>query len=144
MIVVDSNIIFSCLLKNNKFFNFIIDSEENFIIPKFAIVEIFKYKEKIAKYSKLKEDEILEVFYKILKKIDIYDENLISVSSYKKAYEIVKDIDEKDVVFIALCIEFNAKLLTGDKKLIEGLINKGFDNLVLNGIKTKDKIGVEK
>jgi len=132
MIVIDSNIIFSCLLKNNKFFNFIIDSEEELIIPKFAIIEIFKYKEKIAKFSKLKEDEILEVFYKILKKIDVYDENLISSHSYKKAYEIVKDIDEKDIVFIALCLEFNVKLLTGDKKLKDGLKKKGYGYILKN------------
>jgi predicted nucleic acid-binding protein len=114
MIVIDSNIIFSCLLKNNEFFEFIINSRENFIIPKFAIIEIFKYKEKISKYSKLAENEILEVFYMILKKVEIYDEKLISDNSYKQAYEVVKDIDEKDIVFIALCFEFNAKILTGD------------------------------
>ena len=130
MIVIDSNIIFSCLLKDNPFFTFITSSTETFIIPKFAIVELFKYKEKISKFSKLKEDEILEVFYTLLKKINIYDETLISKNSYKKAYEIVKDIDEKDIVFIALCIEFDAKLLTGDKKLIEGLKKKGYEKLI--------------
>ena len=130
MIVIDSNIIFSCLLKHNSFFDFITSSKKELIIPKFAIVEIFKYKEKIAKYSKLREDEVLEVLYTILKHINIYDENLISIESYKKAYEIVKDIDEKDIVFIALCMEFDAKLLTGDKKLIEGLKKKGFENLI--------------
>ena len=130
MIVIDSNIIFSCLLKNNEFFEFIINSRENFIIPKFAIIEIFKYKEKISKYSKLAENEILEVFYMILKKVEIYDEKLISDNSYKQAYEVVKDIDEKDIVFIALCFEFNAKILTGDKKLIEGLKKKGFENII--------------
>jgi predicted nucleic acid-binding protein len=128
MVVVDSNIIFSMLLKNNKFYNILKNENVKFIIPKFLFVEIFKYKEKIVKYSKLNDDEVLEILYDILKNITIVDEMLISNISYKKAYELVKDIDEKDIVFIALCLEFDAKLWSGDKKLINGLKQKNFNS----------------
>jgi len=128
MIVIDSNIVFSMLLKNNKFFNILQKENKKFVIPKFLFVEIFKYKEKISKYSKLYEEEILEVLYEILKSVTIVDEDLISNKSYKIAYDLVKDVDEKDIVFIALCIEFNAQLWTGDKKLIKGLKEKNFLN----------------
>ena len=127
MIVVDSNIIFSMLLKNNSLFN-VLENGEKFIIPKFLFVEIFKYKEKISKYSKLDEEEIFEVLYEILKNVTIVDDELISNESYKIAYDLVKDIDEKDIVFVALCIEFDALLWTGDKKLIKGLKAKKFLN----------------
>jgi len=123
MVVVDSNIIFSMLLKNNKFYNILKNENVKFIIPKFLFVEIFKYKEKIVKYSKLNDDEVLEILYDILKNITIVDEMLISNISYKKAYELVKDI-----VFIALCLEFDAKLWSSDKKLINGLKQKQFNS----------------
>lgn len=49
---------------------------------------------------------------------------LISEDTWSEAYELIKDIDEKDVPFIALSLEMNAKLWTGDKKLIAGLKTK--------------------
>lgn len=41
--------------------------------------------------------------------------------------ELVKDIDEFDVPFIALSLELKSPLWTGDKKLIKGLREKEFD-----------------
>jgi predicted nucleic acid-binding protein len=40
---------------------------------------------------------------------------------------LVKEIDKKDLLFIALSIQTGFKLWTGDKKLMEGLKKKGFD-----------------
>jgi predicted nucleic acid-binding protein len=44
-----------------------------------------------------------------------------------QAYDLVKDIGKKDLLFIALSIQTGFKLWTGDKKLMEGLKKKGFD-----------------
>ncbi len=43
------------------------------------------------------------------------------------AYEITKNIDENDTVFVALTLESNGFLWSGDKKLIKGLKQKGRD-----------------
>ena len=40
---------------------------------------------------------------------------------------MVNDIDEFDAPFIALSLELNSPLWTGDKKLIKGLNKKEFD-----------------
>jgi predicted nucleic acid-binding protein len=40
---------------------------------------------------------------------------------------LVKDIDKKDLLFVALSIQTGFMLWTGDKKLMEGLKKKGFD-----------------
>ena len=45
-----------------------------------------------------------------------------------KAYELCKDIDPKDAVYVALCLEREADLWTGDKKLIRHLTEQGFDH----------------
>ncbi|HIH12377.1 TPA: hypothetical protein HA242_01515 [Candidatus Woesearchaeota archaeon] len=48
-----------------------------------------------------------------------------------KAYDLCKEIDEDDAPFIALALEINGYLLTGDDKLKRGLKIKGFDRFLL-------------
>lgn len=43
---------------------------------------------------------------------------------WKQAYELLKDIDEKDTPYIAYALKFKCKLWTGDKKLVNGLKKK--------------------
>ena len=66
----------------------------------------------------------------VLKNIQFINENQISKSSWREARELTKDIDVKDVSFVALTIEIGAKLWTGDKKLYKGLRKKGFMDVV--------------
>ena len=127
-IIIDTNIIFSSLIKEkSEIRDFILYSGEKFYTSKFCVIEIFKYKEKITELSELLEDEILKIYYKILEKITFVNEDIISNESYIKAYKLCKGIDEKDVLFVALTIELDGLLWTGDKKLIKGLLEKGFD-----------------
>jgi len=44
--------------------------------------------------------------------------------------KMVEDIDIKDLPFVALSLYLDAKILTGDKKLINGLKSKGFENII--------------
>jgi len=62
-----------------------------------------------------------------MRHIDFYDENSISVNALKNAWELVKDVDPKDLLFVALTLELKGLLWTGDNKLRSGLKNKGFD-----------------
>jgi predicted nucleic acid-binding protein len=127
-VIVDTNIIFSALLKKNSFFGeLLLRDSVDYMIPKFAYIELFKYKEKIAKLSRLSEDELWEVLYRLLKKIDIFDEEMITTNTLREAYELVKDVDEKDMIFTALAIEVDGYLWTADEKLKNGLIRKGFN-----------------
>ena len=140
-VIVDTNIMFSILLKDkSKERDVLFLSEDlEFFSCRFAIVELFKHKEKISKFSKLTEDEILTSLYRLLKIINFYNEDLISREVLKKAYELCSGIDEKDTLFVALTLEINGYLWTGDKKLKEELISKGFykfwpsDNVRLRG-----------
>jgi predicted nucleic acid-binding protein len=91
-----------------------------------CIVELFKHKNKLLKCSALNEDELIEVFYQLLKSIPIYDENTITPENWQTVIELCSDVDEKDSVFIALTLQLKARLWTGDIKLINGLTAKGF------------------
>ena len=54
----------------------------------------------------------------------------ISSMNWQKAYDICKDVDEKDTPFVALSLELNAPLWTNDKKLGNGIKKKGFDRFI--------------
>lgn len=128
IIVVDTNIIFSALLKrNSNFASILLLGDYQFYIVEFVLVELFKYKDKILKLSQLSEEDIISFYHIILKRINLYKEDLIDRENLKLAYNLCKDIDVNDVVHVALTLELQGKLWTGDKKLKQGLINQGFD-----------------
>ena len=136
-LVVDTNIIFSILLKkDSKELEIIRRDDIEIFIPKFLFIEIFKHKEKIVTVSKLNEDEIMESYYLVLKYCCIFDEEDIPENVRKQAFGFVNEVDPKDAVFVASAMTLNAKLWSGDKKLINGLKDKGIDFLV----QTKDLI----
>jgi predicted nucleic acid-binding protein len=94
-------------------------------------VEIFKQKEKIVRFSSIKEEDILASLYQILRNIEFHNENLISISNWKKSYELCKNVDLKDMPFVALTLEIDGLFWTGDRQLKKELTNKGFEKFFL-------------
>ncbi|MGB3781224.1 MAG: PIN domain-containing protein [Tunicatimonas sp.] len=128
-IVVDTNILFSALLKTpNIYAETILLSENSFYSPKFVFVELFKYKEKIIKYAKLPENDVLELLYRLLKSIRMMEEDQISTYNLQQAYNLCEGVDLKDIPFVALTLDLDGKLWTKDDTLKKGLIKKGFNN----------------
>ncbi|NES21459.1 MAG: PIN domain-containing protein [Symploca sp. SIO3E6] len=129
-VIVDTNILFSALLrKNSRFIELLLDPNYDFFICEQVLVELFKRKEKILKASQLKEEEIVKIYQILLKRINLYKEDLIAAEHIATAYELCRDIDETDTPHVALTIELEGLLWTGDKKLKEGLQRKGFVQL---------------
>ena len=63
-VIVDTNIIFSALLReDNRYARAIIKNEKgyDFYVVYFTIVELFKHKERIKEFSNLSEEDILEI-----------------------------------------------------------------------------------
>jgi len=129
-VIVDTNILFSALLRDkSRFSELLLDSNYNFFICEQVLVELFKRKEKILKASQLREEEIVRIYQILLKRINLYKEDLIAAEHLATAYELCRDIDETDTPHVALTIELGGLLWTGDKKLKEGLQRKGFVQL---------------
>ena len=125
--VIDTNLIFSALIpQKSKIRDYLFDNELTFYTPNYLISEIYKHKEKLIENSKLTEDEFYIYFNGIIEKINFVPKELISIDSRQKAYDYCKDIDIKDTPFVALAIELKIPLWTGDKRLREGLLRKGF------------------
>lgn len=131
LIVIDTNIVISCLLKEESKFRDIIlmDNSYRFITSIKMIVEIFKHKEKIIKHSKLDEDQMLTALLQLLNRIHFINDSSISNISLNNSYALTSDIDLNDLMFVALALEYDAFLWTSDLKLKRGLLNKGFTNI---------------
>ncbi|MGI0479579.1 PIN domain-containing protein [Geminocystis sp. CENA526] len=106
IIIVDTNIIFSALLnKNSNFASILWLGDYKFYIAELVLVELFKYKDKILKLSKLSEEDIISFYHILLKRINLYKEDLIAGENLKLAYDLCKDIDVNDVIHVALTLE---------------------------------------
>lgn len=127
-IVVDTNIFFSATItQNGRLRQALFTNDVEFVAPHFSIIELFKYKDKIVKCAKQEEAEVLTWLYDVLLHVQYVNEKTLSVEARQQAYDLCKDIDIKDLPFVALTIELDALLWTGDNKLKNALKAKGFD-----------------
>jgi predicted nucleic acid-binding protein len=132
-IVVDANIVFSGILNtNSKIADILIHSDLifDFISPNFLRYEISKNYTKLVKISKLTLNQIKESEYQICKNITFISEESIDQICWIDAEKIVKDVDPKDVTYVAYSEHFKCKLWSGDKKLLTGIRKKGFINVI--------------
>ncbi len=128
-VVIDTNILFSALLsKQPMFIRTILGSRQTFYICESVIVELFKHKEKLVFLSRLSEEKVIRLFYTILRHVTISKEALIDHTIRRKAYELCSGIDEADSPHVALTLQLDGLLWTGDKKLKNGLQKRGFES----------------
>lgn len=133
IIIVDTNIVFSAMLNTKSIIgDLILNSNRvfQFWSCHYLLAEIDQHWGKLERISKLTYSELLESQRLIYKNINFIDEGQIPKSFRLKAYDLVKDIDVNDVVFVALN-EFQKSIFwTGDKALINGLRQKRYDRIL--------------
>lgn len=116
-IVIDSNILFSALIKDSTTRRIILEYEDTFLFPSIIFEELEKYKYVLLNKSGMSKKEFEELFYLIMNKVLIISEE--SLNKYKEeAFNIIKDIDVNDVLFVACTLAYsNAILWSNDKRL---------------------------
>jgi predicted nucleic acid-binding protein len=132
-IVVDSNIVFSAILNSQgKIGQLIINGSTHFKLFSIGLLkeEILNHKSKILSISGLTQQQFDKSLKAITDRINFIDEILISDIDIRKALDLVSGIDEKDTLFVALTNHLNAKLWTGDQKLVSGLSKKGYTKTI--------------
>ena len=135
-IVVDTNIVFSALLNANTTMGEILltlQDKFDFFAPELLRQELERYREKLGKASKLSDQQLNEASVRLLDRLTLVSEDLIGELSWMQAHQLTKDVDENDTPFIALSIELNARLWTGDKKLTAGILGKGSQIIITTG-----------
>lgn len=128
-IIIDTNIIFSCLLNSQGIIGDLIfnsDSIFEFYSNQYMRFEINKHWNKLKKVSKLTDLELETAYDKMLTKFTFINEELISQTNWEKAEALVANIDLDDTEFVALTKYLKGGLWTGDRVLYEGLKAKRF------------------
>ena len=128
-IVIDSNIIFSSLISGKTFYMDFLSQNEAFA-PDFLFQEIDEYENIIINKTPLK-DEVYSFAQEIFKYLTIIPRIAIRPEIWQKAYDLCRDIDEKDTPFVALSLELNYPLVTRDKKLYKGLLDKNMQKIFM-------------
>lgn len=148
IIIVDTNIAFSAILNTKSTIgDLILNSGKafRFLSSYYLLYEIDKHWDKLKIISKLNESVLHESQRLINKNISFIDEGQIPRKHRIKAYELVKDIDLKDIAFVALSEYQESLLWTGDKTLIKGLKMAGYDRVITTDemIKLRYNLGKE-
>ncbi|KHO54924.1 MAG: Nucleotide-binding protein, PIN protein [archaeon GW2011_AR19] len=113
-LVIDTNIFMSGLIKKGLTRKIITNSKINFLFPEFELEEIYNHKKEIIKKAGYSEKEFYVLLLRLLKYVRIIPTDVV-VDYKKQAYEIIGNIDEDDVIFIATALAFNCPIWSDDK-----------------------------
>ncbi len=116
-IIIDSNILFSALIKDSTTRRLIIEYNGYFLFPNYVFKELNKYKQELLLKSKMQEEEFNKLLQIILEKVIVISNE--DIRHYRKeAWELIKDIAPEDVIFIAVGLAYqNSILWSNDKNL---------------------------
>jgi predicted nucleic acid-binding protein len=132
-IVVDTNVAFSTFLNVNSHIGQILlngTRHYDFYSPEYIRHELIEHKERIKSIGKLSEERFVEIYGMILHNVRILNHSIILTTFYQSALEICQDIDIDDTPFVAINDFVRGRLWTGDVKLVNGLIAKGYSKII--------------
>jgi len=116
-IIIDANVLFSALIKDSITRKIILEYDGFFLFPSYVFIELEKHKEELLEKSKMNDGEFNKLLQIILKKVLVVP-NQTLLPYKEKAFEIVKDIDPDDVLFIACALAYpNSIIWSNDKEL---------------------------
>jgi predicted nucleic acid-binding protein len=145
-VVINSNILFSSLIKEEGFTRAaLLFLKENknlrFMIPKTCLEEFKSYAGEIARKSKLTIGNVIMGFEKLTESVERMDESGLK-DEIKEGLKYVKD--EKDVLFVAVALKYRPSyILTYNKKDYRIKELKQLDVWVVNPKEALDLIGME-
>ncbi|MDX2247192.1 MAG: PIN domain-containing protein [Bacteroidia bacterium] len=132
-IVVDSNIVFSAFLNPmSSVGDILLNSQDqlNFFTCNYLKEEIDAHTSEILAKTGYTYSEFKEIEFLIYQRITFFTESLIPFEVWRKAADLVRDIDMNDIAFVSLSLFLDMKIWTGDKKLRNGLTAKGFNRFI--------------
>ena len=133
VVVIDANLLISAALTPRGIIaDFIFSNlyKVQFIAPAFILAETKANEIRICAKNKIDISDFRQNLQFVLSKIMLIDDDEISDTIFKKAFDLTKIIDTKDTIYIALAISFDALFWTGDLKLLRALKRKGYNQII--------------
>lgn len=127
--VVDTNLVFSAVLNTEgKIGDLLMNSQGVFEFHSCDTLrtELAEHKTKLIELSGMNEAQVDQSIYQITSQIIFTNEALIPFDCWLKSANLVRETDMNDIAFLALTELLGAKIWTGDKRLLKGLLKKGF------------------
>lgn len=116
-IILDSNVLFSALIKDSTTRRMMIEYDSFFLFPSYIFIEMQTHKEELLKKSGMNRQEFNKLLRIILRKVTIIPTEVL-ITYKKEAVDIVKDIDVNDALFVACALAYpNSIIWSDDKKL---------------------------
>jgi predicted nucleic acid-binding protein len=118
-IVLDSNVLFSALIKDSTTRKLILEYDGKFLFPEFIFREMEKHKGMLISKSGLPKDEFDALLSIILAKVTIIPDSMLKKQK-KDALVLAKKTDVNDVFFFACALTYKKSILwSNDKRLKE-------------------------
>jgi predicted nucleic acid-binding protein len=116
-IVIDSNVLFSALIKDSLTRNLILRYDGLFLFPSFIFDEMEKHKQELMEKTKLPKEDFVKLLQLILSKVLIVPTEAL-LPYREEALDIVREIDSDDEIFMACALAHpNSVLWSDDKNL---------------------------
>ena len=116
-IIIDSNVLFSALIKDSLTRKLILDYDGTFLFPSYIFEEYEKHKKELIKKTGMEDADIQKLINLILKKVFIVPNEILD-SYREEALNVIGKIDPDDVLFIACALAYeNSIIWSDDKKL---------------------------
>ena|SRR3989338_121897 len=114
ILVVDTNILISALIRDSTTRKIIIKSGWDFYYPEKSFHEVREYKNLVLEKSGMSEQEYTEMLNHLLKHIQLVPEELIK-QRLDEANKLLGKIDPDDVIFLATALSLdNSKIWSDD------------------------------
>lgn len=127
-IVVDTNILFSALLRaETGLAQVLFESIHDFFICETTLTELFRRKEKLVLRTRMDAEGLVHAYHLLLKQVQLYREAWIPAACWSEARELCAGVDSDDEPQVALTLALDGLLWSGGKALKTGLAAKGFD-----------------
>ena len=115
MIVLDTNILISAIIKDSITRKILVESGLDFAYPEISLFELLKHKKYILGKSGYSEKEFENIINKLLGYICLVSLKIIELKLWE-AKEVMKEIDVNDTVFLAAALALNKAQIWSDDK----------------------------
>lgn len=121
-IIIDSNVLFSALIKDSLTRKIILEYEDKFLFPDFIFEEMEEHKDELREKCGLDDASFDALLSLILDKVRIVPNDSL-LPFRDRALDLVKDIDRDDAIFVACALAYDGSYIWSDDRKLKTVKN---------------------